>query len=124
MGNTYKHFWICAALACNNRHDDDVICNVNEIMHDTIDTVAAVASKFDPEETEDESVNVDVALGVTKNSSTDGIVLDELLLIVVPTNDPYLADLEDNEEVDLDKFEMMETSAFHKKMLDLFRFKV
>ena len=39
-------------------------------MHDTID-------EFKPEETEDESVNVDVALGVTKNSSTDGIVLDE-----------------------------------------------
>ena len=83
-------------------------------MHDTID-------EFNPEETEDESVNVDVALGVTKNSSTDGIVLDEFSLIVVPTNDPYLADLEDNEEVDLEKFEMMETSAFRKKILDLFK---
>ena len=29
--------------------------------------------------------------------------------------------MEDNEEVDLDKFEMMETSAFHKKILDLFK---
>ena len=87
-------------------------------MHDTINTVVAVASEFDPEEMEDESVNVDVALGVMKNSSTDGIVLDEFLLIVVPTNNPYLADLEDNEEVDLEKFEIMETSAFQKKILD------
>ena len=88
-------------------------------MHDTINTVAAVASEFNAEETEDRSVNVDVALGVTKNGSTDGIVLDEFSLIVVPTNNPYLSDLEDNEEVDLDKFEMMETSAFCKKILDL-----
>ena len=120
-GNTHKHFWIYAALAYNNRHDDDVVHNMNEIIHDTIDTVVAVASEFDPEETEDESVNVDVALCVTKNSSTDGIVLDEFLLIVVPTNNPYLADLKDNEEVDLEKFEMMETSAFRKKILDLFK---
>ena len=89
-----------------------MVCNVNEIMHDTINTVVAVASEFDPEEREDESVNVDVALGVTKNSSTNGIVLDEFSLIVVPTNDLYLADLEDNEEVDLEKFEMMDTLAF------------
>ena len=89
-------------------------------MHDTINTVAAVALHFDAEETEDKSVTVVATLGVTKSSSTDGIVLDEFSLIVVPTNDPYLADLEDNEEVDLDKFEMMETSAFHKKILDLF----
>ena len=94
---------------------------MNEVMHDTINTVAAVASEFNAEEMEDESVNVDVALGVTKNGSTNGFVLDEFLLIVVPTNNPYLADSEDNEEVDLDKFEMMETSAFCKKILDLFK---
>ena len=70
---------------------------------------------------EDESVNVDVALGVTKHSTTNGIVLDEFSLIVVPTNNPYLADLEDNKEVDLEKFEMMETSAFQKKIVDLFK---
>ena len=89
-------------------------------MNDTINTVVAVASEFDPEEAED-SVNVDVALGVTKNSSTDGIVLDEFSLIVVPTNGPYLADLEDNKEVDVEKFEMMETLALQKKILDLFK---
>ena len=59
------------------------------------------------EETDDKSVNVDVALGVMKHSTTDGIVLDGFSLIVVPTNDPYLVDLEDNEEIDLEKFEMM-----------------
>ena len=121
MGNTHKHFWIHAALAYNNHHDDDVVCNVNEVMHYTIDTTAAVASEFNAEEMEDESVNVDAALGVMKNGSTNGIVLDEFLLIVDPTNNPYLADLEDNEEVDLDKFEMMKTSAFRKKILDLFK---
>ena len=94
---------------------------MNEVVHDTIDTVAAVATEFDQEETEDHSVNVDVALGAAKHSTTDGIVLDEFSLIVVPTNDPYLADLEDNEEVDLEKFEIMETSAFRKKILDLFK---
>ena len=64
-----------------------MLCNVNEVIHDTIDTAVAVTSEFDPEEMEDESVNVDVALGVTKHSTTNGIVLDEFSLIVVPTND-------------------------------------
>ena len=117
-GNTHKHFWISATLAYNNCHDDDVVHNVNEVIHDTIDTAAAVVSEFDPEEMEDEYVNVDVALGDMKHSTTNSIVLDELSLIVVPTNDPYLADLEDIEEVDLEKFEMMETLASQKKMLD------
>ena len=85
---------------------------INEVVHDTFDTAAAVTTEFDPEETDDESANVDVALGVMKHSTTDGIVLDEFSLIVVPTNNPYLADLEDNQEIDLEKFEIMETSAF------------
>ena len=70
---THKDVWIRAALAYNYRHDNDVVCNMNEVMHDTIDTAAAVASQFDAEEMEDESVNVDATLGVTKNSSTDGL---------------------------------------------------
>ena len=61
-------------------------------FNDTFDTAVAVTTEFDPEETDDTSVNVDVALGVTKQSTTNGIVLDEFSLIVVPTNDPYLAD--------------------------------
>ena len=111
-GNTHKHFWIHTTLAYNNRQDDDVVHNVNEVIHDTFGTAVAVATEFNPEETDDESVNVDVALGAMKHSTTDGIVLDEFSLIVVPTNNPYLTDLEDNEEIDLEKFEMMETSAF------------
>ena len=31
-----------------------------------------------------------------------GIILDEFSLIVVPTNNPYLVDLEDNKEIDLE----------------------
>ena len=65
-----------------------MVCNVNKVGHDTFDTVASVATEFDPEETDDESANVDVALGVMKCSTTDSIVLDEFSLIVVPTNDP------------------------------------
>ena len=101
--NTHKHFWIHATLAYNNQQDDDVACNVNEVIHDTFDTAAAVATELDPEETDDASSNVDVALGVMKHSTIDGIVLDEFSLIVAPTNDPYLADLEDNKEINMTK---------------------
>ena len=101
-GNTHKHIWIHAALAYNNRQDNDVVHNINEVIHDTFDTGVAVTTEFDPEETDDESANVDAALGVLKHSTTDGIVLDEISLIVVPTHDPYLADLEDNKEIDLE----------------------
>ena len=76
-----------------------MVHNINEVIHDTFDTVGAVTTELDPEETDDESANVDVALGVMKHSTTDGIVLDEFSLIVVSTNDPYLADLEENEEL-------------------------
>ena len=48
-GNTHKHFWIHAALAYNNCHDDDVVRNMNEVMHDTIGTAVVVASQFDAE---------------------------------------------------------------------------
>ena len=41
-------------------------------------------------------------------------------MIVVPTNNPYLADLEENDEIDLEQFEMMETAAYRKKIIDLF----
>ena len=42
-------------------------------------------------------------------------------MIVAPTNDPYLADLEDNDEIDLEQFEMMEMAAYRKKIIDLFK---
>ena len=54
-----------------------MVHNLNEVVHDTINTAAAVTTEFDPEETEDESVNVDVSLGVTEHSTANGIVLDE-----------------------------------------------
>ena len=60
-----------------------MVHNVNEVVHDTFNTAVEVTTELNPEETDDESVNVDVALGVTKHSSTDGIVLDKFLLIVV-----------------------------------------
>ena len=79
-----------------------MVHNINEVIHDTFDTAVAVTTEFNPEETDDESANVDVALGVTKHSTTNGIILDEFSLIVVPTNNPYLVDLEDNKEIDLE----------------------
>ena len=97
-----------------------MVHDINEAIHDTFDTAVAVATEFDPEKIDDKSANVDVALGVMKHSTTNGIVLDEFSLIVVPINGPYLADLEDNKEIDMEKFEVMETSAFHKKIIDLF----
>ena len=96
----------------NEKNRNSWVCYVNEVVHDTFDTAAAVTTEFDPEETDDKSANVDVALCAMRHSTTDGIALDEFSLTVVPTNDPYLADLEDNAEIDLEKFEMMETSAF------------
>ena len=91
-GNTHKHFWIRAAMAYNNRQDDDV---VEEGSNDP----SAVAI---PEE----------------NEST---MEDEFSTLIVPYEDPVLADLDANEEVDLEQFEQMETNAFRKKCLDLFK---
>ena len=45
-----------------------MVHNVNEVVHDTFDTVVAVTTGFDREETDDEPANVDVALGVTKHN--------------------------------------------------------
>ena len=51
-GNTHKHFWIHATLAYNNQQDNDVVHNVNEVIHDTFDTVVAVTTELDPKETD------------------------------------------------------------------------
>ena len=40
---------------------------------------------------------------------------------IVSYNDPILAELDTNEEVDLAQFEQMEMNAFQKKCLDLFK---
>ena len=46
---------------------------------------------------------------------------DEFATLLVSYEDPVLADLDTNEEVDLAQFEHMETNAFRKKCLDLFK---
>ena len=79
-------------MAYNNWQDDDV---VEEGSNDP----SAVAI---PEE----------------NEST---MEDEFSTRSVPYEDPVLADLDANEEVDLEQSEQMETNAFRKKCLDLFK---
>ena len=91
-GNTHKHFWIQAAMAYNNGQDDDVVEE-----RSTDPTAVAV-----PEE----------------NKSTTE---DEFSTLIVSYEDPVLADLDANEEVYLEQFEQMETNAFRKKCLDLFK---
>ena len=56
-----------------------------------------------------------------EQNTTNKTNRDEFSSIVVPTNDPYLADLEENDEIDLEQFEMKETAAFRKKIIDLFK---
>ena len=91
-GNTHKHFWIRAAMAYNNRQDDNVVEEGS-----TDPTAVAI-----PEE----------------NEST---MEDEFSTLIVSYEDPVLANLDANEEVDLEQFEQMETNAFRKKCLDLFK---
>ena len=78
-------------MAYNNRQDDDVVDEGS-----TEPTAVAI-----PEDNE---------------STTE----DEFTLIV-SNEDPALADLDTNEEIDLAQFEQMETNAFQKKCLDLFK---
>ena len=82
-GNTHKHFWIRAAMAYNNRQDDNVVEEGS-----TDPTAVAI-----PEE----------------NKSTTE---DEFSTLIVSYEDPVLADLDMNEEVDQEQFEQMETNAF------------
>ena len=94
---------------------------VNEVVNDTFVMAAAVATEFDTDATDDESSKVGMVSAVTEQNTTNKTNRDEFLLIVVPTNDPYLADLEENDEIDMEQFEMMETAAFRKKIIDLFK---
>ena len=91
-GNTHKHFWIRVAMAYHNQLDDDV-------MDDGSTDHTAVAIPEDNESTME----------------------DEFATLIVSYEDPVLADLDTNEEVDLAQFEQMETNAFKKKCLDLFK---
>ena len=87
----------------------------------TFDTGAAVATYFGTNATDDESSKVVLVSADTEQNTTNKTNRDEFMLIVVPTNDPYLADLEDNDEINLEQFEMMETVAYRKKIIDLFK---
>ena len=91
-GNTHKHFWIWVAMVYNNRQDDDVV---------------------DDRSTE----HTAVAIPEDNKSTTE----DEFTTLIVSYKDPVLVDLDMNEEVDLAQFEQMETNAFQKKCLDLFK---
>ena len=91
-GNTHKHFWIRAAMAYNNRQDDDVVDD-GSMEH------TAVAIPEDNESTME----------------------DEFATLIVSYKDPVRADLDTNDEVNLAQFEQMETNAFQKKCLDLFK---
>ena len=63
--------------------------NVNEVVNDTFDTGAAVATEFDTDATDDESSKVVLVSAVTEQNTTNKTNRDEFSLIVVPTNDPY-----------------------------------
>ena len=89
--NTQKHFWIRVVMVYNNRLDDDV-------MDDRSTEHTAVAIPEDNESTTDYS----------------------FATLIVSYDDPVLANLDTNEEVDLAQFEQMEMNAFQKKCLDLF----
>ena len=81
--NTHKHFWIRAAMAYNNRLDDDV-------MDDRSTEHTTVAIPEDNESTMD----------------------NDFATLIVSYDNPVLAELDTNEEVDLAQFEQMEMNAF------------
>ena len=119
-GNTHKHFWICTDPAYNNRQDNDVVLMVNEVVDDTFDMAAAVATEFDTDATYDNSLKLVVVTAKMEQNTNQKTTRDEFSMIVVPTYDPYRADLKDNDEIDLEQFEMMEMAAYRKKIIDLF----
>ena len=90
--NTHKNFWIWAAMPYNKRQDDDVV-------------------------EEGSSEPTAVAIPEENESTTE----DEFTTLIVSYEVPVLADLDTNEEVDLAQIEQMETNAFRKKCLDLFK---
>ena len=80
---------------------------VNKVVNDTFDMAAAVTTEFDTDATDDESLKVVLVVAKMEQNTNQKTTRDEFSLIVVPSNDPYLADLEDNDEIDLEQFEMM-----------------
>ena len=91
-GNTHKHFWIRVVMAYSNRLDDDVM---------------------------DDGSMKHTAIAIPKNN--ESTMDEEFATLIVSYDNPVFADLDTNEEVDLAQFEQMETNAFQKKYLDLFK---
>ena len=79
-------------MAYNNRLDDDVM---------------------------DDGSMEHTAVAITQDNESK--MEDEFATLIVSYEDPVLVDLDTNEEVDLAQFEQMETNAFQKKCLDLFK---
>ena len=120
-GNTQKHFGFAPLLLYNNQQDNTVVLTVNEVVNDTFNMAAAVATEFDMDATDDNSLKLVVVMAKMEQNTNQETTRDEFSMIVVPTNDPYLADLEDNDEINLEQFEMMEMTAYRKKIIDLFK---
>ena len=64
---------------------------VDEVVNNTFDTAAVVATEFDTDATDDKSAKVGVVSAVMEQNTTNKTNRDEFSLIVVPTNNPYLA---------------------------------
>ena len=95
---------------------------VNQVINDTFNTTAAVTTEFDTDATDDESTKVVLVSADMEQNTSNKTNRDEFSLIVVPTNNPYLADLENNDEISLEQFETMETAAYYrKKIIDLLK---
>ena len=120
-GSTHKHFRICTALAYNNQQDDNVVLMVNKVVNDTFDMAGAVATESDTDSIDDDSSILVAVMAETEQNTNKKTTRDEFSMIVVPTNNPYLADLEYNDEIDLEQSEMMEMAAYRKKIIDLFK---
>ena len=114
-------FGFAPLLLYNNQQDNMVVLTVNEVVNDTFNMAAAVATEFDMDATDDNSLKLVVVMAKMEQNTNQETTRDEFSMIVVPTNDPYLADLEDNDEINSEQFEMMEMTAYRKKIIDLFK---
>ena len=86
-GNTHKHFWIQAAMAYNNRQDDDVV---------------------------DEGSTEHTAVAIPEDNKST--MEDEFATLIVSYEDPVLADLETNEEVDLHSLSRWKQMHFERNV--------
>ena len=68
-GNTHNHFWIRATLAYKNQQDNNVMLMVNEVVIDTFDMAAAVATEFDRDATDDDSLKLVVVTAKTEQNT-------------------------------------------------------